>query len=412
MENKELNKALYNLIQSPYHPLYNFILGYNYDQLGQTTSAFSFYLRSAEFSTDNLLSYESLLRGALCIERQGNRVHTLKGMLLRAISLIPDRPEAYFILSRVYEYCKDWNESYTIATIGEKMIDNDKPKLMTDVGYCGSYLCTYQKAIAGWSIGMFDESIHLLRTLNKRSDIIQYYKDPIRNSIAGYGRSYKTPTHYDESYYQELRFKFKGSELIKDNHSQCYQDMFVLSMLNGKRKGSFVEIGCDDAYFNNNTVLLEKTFDWIGISIDIDPVKTEKFSKKRNSEVITADATKIDFKTLLVKDEYDYLQLDCEPASTTFEILKRIPLERVKFAVITFEHDNYCDDNHEIKKLSRKYLQSYGYTLVVTNIAEDNYSDFEDWYVHPDLVDKSIIEKMKNDDDTTKKCDEYMLCKI
>jgi len=412
MINAELNKALDNFVHRPYHSVYNFILGYNYDQLGQTASAFSYYLRSAEYSNENLLSYESLLRAALCIEKQGNRIHTLKGMLLRAVSFMPDRPEAYFLLSKVYEYCKDWNESYTTAVIGELMVGNDKPKLMTDIGYPGSFALTFQKAVAAWYIGQFDESMHLMRKLHRSKEIRQDYKDIVKNNIDNYGRMYKVPTHYDDSLYQDLKYKFKGSESIKKNYSQCYQDMFVLTMLNGKRCGSFLEIGCDDAYFNSNTALLEKEFGWTGISIDIDPVKIDKFRSERSSKAIAADATKIDFDKILKSTVYDYLQVDCEPASTTFKILQRIPLSRYKFAVITFEHDNYHDENKEIKRLSREYLKSYGYKLIAGDIAEDNYSDFEDWYVHPDLVSRDIIDKMVDTSDRVKKCDIYMLNRL
>jgi len=31
----------------------------------------------------------------------------------------------------------------------------------------------------------------------------------------------------------------------------------------------------------------------------------------------------------------------------------------------------------------------------VGDIAADGYENFEDWYVHPDLVDHAIIEKMR-----------------
>ena len=217
---------------------------------------------------------------------------------------------------------------------------------------------------------------------------------------------------YHYSLHSKLLCKFNGSEKIIENYSQCYQDMFVLTMLNGKKNGVFLEIGCDDAYFNSNTALLEESFGWEGISIDIDPGKIEKFKKKRYSTAIAADGLEIDFSKILTETNYDYLQIDCEPASTSFKILQRIPFKNHRFAVITFEHDNYCDKDKSIKIKSRKYLESYGYKMIVNNIAEDRWSDFEDWYVHPDLVDPKIIEHMLCISDKVKKCDHYMLNKL
>ena len=411
MNYPKIDKALSNVLYNPYNALYNFILGYQYEEIGQTTSAFSYFLRAAEFSSSDLLSYESLLRCASCIEKERNRIHTLKGILLRAIGLLPKRPEAYYILSRIYQYNEDWQECYTTAATGELMVNNDNPKLMTDFGYKGDYVLTFHKMVAAWWIGLFDECLMLLRNLDRRVDIVPEYKLTIKDNISNFGFSIKRSYRYNNSLYPQLRFKFNNAKNIERNFSQTYQDMFVLTMLNGKKEGTFLEIGCDDAYAGNNTALLEKEFNWTGISIDIDAEKTKEFKKHRNSEVITADALQIDYNKLLTRSVYDYLQIDCNPASTSFKVLQRIPFENHKFAVITFEHDNYIDPDRTVKENSRKYLESYGYTMIVNNISEDRWSDFEDWYVHPDLIDKKIIEKMLCISNDIKKSDFYMLNK-
>ena len=41
----------------------------------------------------------------------------------------------------------------------------------------------------------------------------------------------------------EQRFKFPGFGKIENNYSQCFQDLFVLKCLSGKRKGTYLEIG-------------------------------------------------------------------------------------------------------------------------------------------------------------------------
>ena len=54
---------------------------------------------------------------------------------------------------------------------------------------------------------------------------------------------------------------------------------------------------------------------------------------------------KINYEKLL-SDEFtsttiDYLQLDYDNPSTTFDILKKIPFDIYKFGVITYKHDYY-----------------------------------------------------------------------
>jgi hypothetical protein len=187
------------------------------------------------------------------------------------------------------------------------------------------------------------------------------------------------PIFYTKSNFKDLKVKFNGSLEIARNFSQCYQDMFVLTMLNGKRRGHFLEIGCGHPFYCNNTVLLEKLFKWSGISIDINAEITEIFGRYRCSMVINSDATKLNYDALLDFTDYDYLQLDCEPSSFSYEILLKIPFRTHRFAVITFFHDFYTDKTSGVMENSRNYLQSLGYELIANNIGPDREKSFEDW---------------------------------
>jgi FkbM family methyltransferase len=55
-------------------------------------------------------------------------------------------------------------------------------------------------------------------------------------------------------------------------------------------------------------------------------------------------------------------------------------------------------------------LSSRGYVLVVSDISPDGVSNFEDWWVHPDLVNPDILAIMKDTSKVTKHATEYMLC--
>ena len=73
--------------------------------------------------------------------------------------------------------------------------------------------------------------------------------------------------------HHRLRHQFSQSERVRRNWSQSMQDMFVLSMLDGKRNGVYVEIGADKPKIINNSYLLERKFGWRGVSFELDEVK-------------------------------------------------------------------------------------------------------------------------------------------
>ena len=417
---------LLNYISDTKNGQYNFALGRWYESQGHTAAAAGYYIRTTEFAKDELLIYEALLRISICLLSQGSRVFVSKGVLSRAIALRPERPEAYFLMSQCCEHNKDFSESYTWAVLGDEVASRPTSggkeslggisgwaqighgSLKTNVGYPGSYGFIFEKAVSGWWLGLVDESLYLFRQLEKRPDLSVIHYASVRNNLKNLSNTFKNPITYYGDMHEHLRVKFTGSKDIKRNYSQCYQDMFVLTMFNGKIGGTFVEIGCGDPFFGNNTALLEE-LGWAGISVDIDPNTTKKFAELRKSQIITADATKLNYNELLSGD-YDYLQIDCDPALNSLKTLFNIPFDKCRFGVITFEHDDYC--NEGIKQRSREYLRSLDYIMVVGDIAPDKYMNFEDWWVHPELVDLKIIEKMICISDETKKADDYMLNKL
>jgi hypothetical protein len=80
--------------------------------------------------------------------------------------------------------------------------------------------------------------------------------------------------------------------------------------------------------------------------------------------------------------------------------------------VITYEHDHYCDETKSFQEKSKKYLESYGYVRVVNNISPDKFRPYEDWWVHPDLIDNDVIEKMTCINTDIKRAENYLLNNI
>jgi hypothetical protein len=129
------------------------------------------------------------------------------------------------------------------------------------------------------------------------------------------------------------------------------------------------------------------------------------FAEQRKNKILCQDATKINYKNLLLENfegnVIDYLQVDCEPSKTTFEILLDIPFDKYKFAVISYEHDYFVDMTETYRTKSRNYLKMMGYELVVANAAQDDKTPFEDWWVHPDLIDEETRNKFRSIQEVT-----------
>lgn len=420
IDNYNLNELIDRYIKDSENPTNNFSLAVYYHRIGQTASAVSYYLRTAERTDDKKMQYQCLLGASKCFESQGTRNFTVKSLLQNALTTDPKRPEAYYLLSRFYAKENNPHESYLISSIGEKVTEKNLEPLDIEVGYPGFYSLIINKAEAAYPCGLCDESRKLFFQLKEEyvNDMNDRDKEYLQNklsSLGAHGSTYQFPTYKSENY-SDLRYKFKGSESIVNNHSQVFQDIFVLSMLDGKRNGTFLEIGGGYAYHKNNTALLDNQFGWKGVTIELNESCVEDYKKYRpNSNVLCTNALFINYSKLLkeyFKDEsvIDYLQLDIEPSANTYEALLAIPFDEYKFRVITYEHDHYVDVSGSYRDKSRQYLQKMGYEMVVSNIAEDDESAFEDWWIHPDLVDKSIIAIMKDTSDSVKNASKYMLC--
>ena len=175
-------KYLHPYIENSEDPTINFLLGQEYENLGQTGAAVSFYLRTAERSTTDHQQYEALVRCCICLEKQKTRDDTEKGLLLKAIALIADRPEAYFLLSRLHEKHREWQESYTTAVLGLTYGNFDLTPVATDQ-YPGYYGLLFQKGVASWHVGLTEQSRQIMVDLIDNHDIHQIYKDAINHNL-------------------------------------------------------------------------------------------------------------------------------------------------------------------------------------------------------------------------------------
>ena len=202
---------------------------------------------------------------------------------------------------------------------------------------------------------------------------------------------------YFRNNYENLKTKFTGAENIENNWSQSMQDIFVMSMLDGKRNGVYVEIGADQPRVISNTYLLEKDFDWSGISFELDADKVAFFNTIRKNKCLCEDATLYNYKSLFEELNYpkqiDYLQLDIDPAEGTLRALKALPLDDYRFSVITYETDVYSS-GADIQDEQIEILESHGYQLVAKNVKCEG-NPYEDWWVDPAIVSEDVWKPYK-----------------
>lgn len=205
-----LDKLLQRYIFDPDNEDSNYDLGLYYELIGQTASAVSFYLRCAERSKSLEVQYECLLKAGACFESQGKRNFTVKGLYQHAISILPSRPEAYYLLARFYEKEDadgSWHDSYMIASIGEKTADSNPQPLRNSVDYPGFYAITFQKAVAAWWCGLCEESRDLFLELDKNPDLEESFRSAVDYNInhLNIKREKTTNTMNTNIYYQDNR---------------------------------------------------------------------------------------------------------------------------------------------------------------------------------------------------------------
>jgi hypothetical protein len=222
---------------------------------------------------------------------------------------------------------------------------------------------------------------------------------------------YVNPNTYFKENYENLRVKFNTAETIEQNYSQSLQDIFTLSVLDGKRNGTYLEIGGDDGIGINNTYLLESQYDWTGLAFEWLEPGWNRYVSKRKNPCLCEDATKADYAQLLVDykfpNQIDFLQVDIEPAQQTLDALKAIPHSDYRFSVICFETAIYIGQDMHVQQEQIDLLESLGYVMIAKNVSNVGGDPFEDWWVDPTVVDMDRLTPYIEGgftDDSEKRC--------
>ena len=169
-KNTSFSEMMNAYIGDPSNEYNNYILALWYDNIGQTAYAISYYIRSAERSDIPLYQYECLIRAALCFQK----------------SIMPKRPEAYFLLARYHERestVESWVNCYTYASMALEVCDFDCGTLRTWVEYPGYFGMLFEKAVSGWWVGLCEESKNNFIELYQNHPLDETHKSAVVNNL-------------------------------------------------------------------------------------------------------------------------------------------------------------------------------------------------------------------------------------
>jgi tetratricopeptide (TPR) repeat protein len=205
---EEIKQLITMFALNPSDPEVSFMIGSYYEDLGQYSSAGSYYLRSAERFDDRNKSYESLIRLATCMQSLGRRKYSTKGLLNFAISHMPTRPEAYLILSKFIESSETnderWFTAYSLVSTALSIPDLDSLKsLRRKTTYDGKYSLLLQKAHAGFHSGFIEESREILLSIINSSDAPRHHQKAAMKNLM----MIKKENHRSQYYHNETPLK-------------------------------------------------------------------------------------------------------------------------------------------------------------------------------------------------------------
>jgi len=175
------------------------------------------------------------------------------------------------------------------------------------------------------------------------------------------------------------------------SNSSDFQDEFAFRVINSK-VGTFLDVGCGHGFHHNNTLCMEQA-GWTGYLVDNDAQLVELNRSIRTGVSVCMDVTKPDW-SFIKETSIDYLSFDVDNA--TISAVKQFPWDKIRFKVITIEHDAYRVGS-EARDLIREVLKKHNYFCVAYDVLASGchkgvVQPFEDWYVDINLPATSYLK--------------------
>lgn len=201
----------------------------------------------------------------------------------------------------------------------------------------------------------------------------------------------------------------------RKSNSQAGQDFWVFGeVFNEKRGGYFVELGSNDGILLNNTLLLEKRYDWSGICLEANPIVFKTLSEVRKVKCLNVcigeDNGSVSFlndglfsrilfdepEQAEFKDDPRSIKLSTNSLTTIFE-QNKVPREIDYFsidiegaewlALKDFAFDKYLFNSITIERPNedlRELLEKEGY-IIIKEIP-----DLDTFYIHNTFLERYL----------------------
>jgi FkbM family methyltransferase len=418
------------------NPEKNYKLAQWYEEQGHTGPAHTYYLRAAERSEDKNLSYKSLIKSAICCKKQQTREVTEKSLLDSALTLLPERPEAYYFLSLFYEKKEDWQNCYVNASLGSNCYKNN----LEDIGieeYVGKYALIFQKAISSWWWGKGKETRELFDILTNEywefmndeykklvnKNLVNILKKPaIQND-----KKFTYPNDFDWADLTEEDIFTIDREIVHENVYRFWNDVkegdtvldvgasvgaYTISILDQKPKKVYcvepsknllktLVKNCSEKLFNSPNTEIKYINNGIVENYD-DSINV--FGSDKNFIPIT-------FKELIEKysiNSIDYMKVDCEGGEYSIFNDDNIDFISDNVAFISIEIHLKGDGFREkFKNFRDKYLSRFGDCKVMSctrqNINWGESIDITNMIFDDNFIDEYNCEFMIYIDNKKKK---------
>jgi len=181
------------------------------------------------------------------------------------------------------------------------------------------------------------------------------------------------------------------------SYSQTPQSTFFLNVTGYKNSGKYLDFSRYGPIINNNTCSLELNYFYTGLSVINDYLTSQEWlgCPRNSNDMMYVYSENLSELFIKINEFYtdnviDYLSVYLNPITASYSMLSYFPLNKYKFAVITFRHD-FCK-GFIVFINEREIFLKYGYRKVTKEYMatfDTSYPPIylsEDWWIHPDLV--------------------------
>ena len=420
----DLQEFLNEFIRDPENPDNNLNLAKYYHSIGQTASAISYYIRTAEKTEDKTLMYSCLLSASDCFESQGCRNNSVKGMIQSAIATQPKRPEGYYLLSRFYEREKNYHDSYLIASIGLEVADFDSSPLPLKVDYPGYYGILFEKAVSSWWCGLCDDSRDYFVDLknNYWDEMDSIHRESVNNNLKmlkveekgfDWGKAAENEWFkgivekkvFEQKVYEKF-FSVEEGDIVFDVGASVGPFTYTLKDKNPQKVYCFephkeLFQTLKENVESDNTVLINKAIGSIDGTQHLAGLFNEQFIETCEGENIQEVET-ITFKSFIDQnsiDKIDFLKTDCEGGEYDIFNDENLPWIKKNVKKIVGEwHLSTPELQEKFRHFRDTYLRDFpNHEVYSFDEVDIKWSLWDDWFIeHYNAITIYIDNRVQN----------------